>query len=523
MAGQPIRLKYLLRERHWQIYRTFCIEYDKVADVIDPELTGTWPSRTQFHRWLSGDLKGLPYPDHCRILEGMLPGWTAAQMFEPVAGHAEQEGQAKLAAARATTDRLRNDRAAAARSPQIGALLNSDTTAKPVLAGAPSPPSPEVAVAVSQERWRAVRRYLAERGRAVLAHDVMRLYDPSRRVAGTPHMTPPGWLPDRPTPLENVTLVWQPLSPRPVITGRDEAELRPILPLRTPRQAFPSYTSAIRYLSPPRLFENRPSYRLLDVAGDTLTFGLTTYFDKLDVSEALTHEYAAAAMEGTPSWPRLPFRSLFTNPFDLSLRIAAPGINTLTIRRDTRDGLATFFLHLRDATKVVLGGGEYSVIPAGEFQPASISPDSMVSDLDLWRNMVREYSEELLGRPEHDGSSGQPLDYEVWSFYRDMQRAREAGYIRAYYLGTVCHGLGLGPSILTVVVIDDVVFDGLFRDLVGDNAEGRVIAAPRADKSITGLPFTEETINHFLTHEPIGGTSAACLVLSWEMRECLVG
>jgi hypothetical protein len=86
MAGQPIRLKYLLRDRHWQTYRTFCIEYDKAAEAIDPALKGTWPSRTQLHRWLSGDLKGLPYPDHCRILEGMLPGWSVAQMFEPHMG-----------------------------------------------------------------------------------------------------------------------------------------------------------------------------------------------------------------------------------------------------------------------------------------------------------------------------------------------------------------------------------------------------------------------------------------------------
>lgn len=83
MAG-AIRLKALLRQRHWQTYRTFCAEYDKVAETIDEDLVGTWPSRAQLHRWLSGDLKGLPYPDHCRILEGMFPGWTAEQLFTPI-------------------------------------------------------------------------------------------------------------------------------------------------------------------------------------------------------------------------------------------------------------------------------------------------------------------------------------------------------------------------------------------------------------------------------------------------------
>lgn len=27
-------------------------------------------------------LRGLPYPDHCRVLEEMLPGWTADQLFQ---------------------------------------------------------------------------------------------------------------------------------------------------------------------------------------------------------------------------------------------------------------------------------------------------------------------------------------------------------------------------------------------------------------------------------------------------------
>lgn len=75
-------LKALLRQRHWQTYSTFCAEYDKVARTVEPRLVGTWPSRAQHHRWLSGTLAGLPYPDHCRILEKMFPSWTAAQLFE---------------------------------------------------------------------------------------------------------------------------------------------------------------------------------------------------------------------------------------------------------------------------------------------------------------------------------------------------------------------------------------------------------------------------------------------------------
>jgi hypothetical protein len=76
-------LKVLLREKHWQNYSTFSAEYDKAAQRVEAELVGGYPSRAQLHRWLTGGLRSLPYPDHCRVLEEMFPGWTAEQLFQP--------------------------------------------------------------------------------------------------------------------------------------------------------------------------------------------------------------------------------------------------------------------------------------------------------------------------------------------------------------------------------------------------------------------------------------------------------
>lgn len=80
------RLKIVLRERHLQTHSAFCREYEKIATMIDPALVGSAPKRAQFHRWLSGELKGLPYPHHCRVLEEMLPGHTAIELFAPDIG-----------------------------------------------------------------------------------------------------------------------------------------------------------------------------------------------------------------------------------------------------------------------------------------------------------------------------------------------------------------------------------------------------------------------------------------------------
>lgn len=82
MPAQSARLLFLLRERHWQTYGTFVREYKKAAKDVDPELAKSPPSRAQFYRWISGEVKGQPYSDHCLVLEKMFPEWSAGQLLE---------------------------------------------------------------------------------------------------------------------------------------------------------------------------------------------------------------------------------------------------------------------------------------------------------------------------------------------------------------------------------------------------------------------------------------------------------
>ncbi|MFJ9365198.1 hypothetical protein ACIRRA_12360 [Nocardia sp. NPDC101769] len=81
--GPGTELRALLRKRHWQTHSTFLREYDKAAARIDPDLVGRGPLKAQFYRWLTGEIKSLPFPDHCRVLEEMLPGYTVDELFAP--------------------------------------------------------------------------------------------------------------------------------------------------------------------------------------------------------------------------------------------------------------------------------------------------------------------------------------------------------------------------------------------------------------------------------------------------------
>jgi len=379
----------------------------------------------------------------------------------------------------------------------------------------------------SQAEWCSGRRHL-NRTRGALARTAAQLYRADVRLGEVPFMARRAWIPRAPLRLEHIALEWTDDAADTSITG-GEPEAARILPLRAPGQRFTRYTSAIRYLDPPALFENRPSYRLLDVdfapSSSRMRFGLGTYFDKLDLSEAVAHELGIAedADSGSvPSWSSLPLRALIGDPFDLRRRFVMPAIATLTLRRNRTTGDATFLLHWRDPAKVATAAGVYGLIPAGEFQPSSIASRDRENDFDMWRSIVREYSEEVLGEPERDGSSGAPLDYQNWPLYCTLQQARQAGRVSVFCLGVGLDTLTLTATILTVAVFDDDVFDELFGKAVQVNAEGVLITAAESSAVSEGLPFTETTVRRLLEDEPIASSCACILDRAWRFREAIL-
>ena len=180
----------------------------------------------------------------------------------------------------------------------------------------------------------------------------------------------------------------------------------------------------------------------------------------------------------------------------------------------------TFLLHWRDPARVATAGGTYDVIPAGEFQPSSVALWDRRADLDLWRNIVREYAEEVLGEPEHDGSRSQPIDYDAWPLYQRLEAAQDDGTVAPFLLGLGLDALTLAATILTVVVIDDEVFCEVFGDAVRFNDEGEVVTVGGGSPA-GGVPFTREAVSRMLSSEPMASPGAACLALEWQHRRFL--
>lgn len=397
-----------------------------------------------------------------------------------------------------------------ARSEQLE--LRQRITEPPIMSARAPGPAVAEQIRQSQAEWLHVRNAPGVRGRE-LTELAAWLYPQSQRGPGGHVLACPGWLLDEPIELDEVHLLRSDAHDFPSALAPTEH----VLPLTDRGYRYTTYSRAVRDLVRPRLLENRLSYRLLDVQaskGLTMTFGTTSFFETFDVKQSIAHEFKAAwlAADGSvPEWDALPLRAAVGDPFDPQRLLMSPGVSTLTIRRGS-DGDHRFVLHERDGGKVADGGGVCHVVPAGEFQPSSVDPTDVYNDFSLWRNIMREFSEEFLGNPEHDGNSPQPIDYANEEPFRSFERARASGRFRLWHYGLVIEPLELGAVQLTVAVIDDEVFDKLFANMVRTNDEGKIVGG----NGRTDMPFTGEAIDRLTPR--LSASALTLLRVAWRDR-----
>src|SRR6266496_2358566 len=364
----------------------------------------------------------------------------------------------------------------------------------------------------SEERWLRVRAYLRDH-RHGLAVEAGGSYPDEAKVSGTPLLTVPSWHPETPIPLDAIELEYRPEADSAAVRGMEEAAW-PLLPVRADGSRYRSYSEALAELAAPDSFENRSTYRSIQTDLTTtphLVFGPGRYFDGIDVGEACAHEYAATVL-GEHDQPGL--RALVGDPFDPARRPMNVAISALTLRLDPAAGAATFPLHRRGRETVGHAGGLYQVLPVGVFQPASDEPWNTMNDFSLWRCMVREYAEELLGESEYRGAGEAPIDYEGWPFASRMTQALHRGTVRAYCFGLGVDPLTLATDLLVAAVFDATIFDEFFGGLVVNNAEGSVLAA---------VPFEHAVVQRLISEEPMQAAGAGLLALAWQHRRRLLG
>ena len=368
-----------------------------------------------------------------------------------------------------------------------------------------------------RQEWLAVRQYLRA-NRIPLTVAAVDRYPDHERVAGTTLLADPGFVPPEPIELDRISLVLNDTAPAPAVVG-NEPEGAGALPADDEGRRFDGYYDAVAALDPPKLFENRPLYRLcgarLTGPAPTLSFADGTYFEAAGLGDACGHEFAAAHRRGGAPTP---LRDLIGDPCDPSRRSMPMAVSALTIRFDRRTGAASFPLHWRDPALVAHAGGMHHTLPAGTFQAAGPGPVNRAADFGLWRCMVREYAEELAGQPEMEADTRTGIDYDNWPFAKAMAAARADGKISAHALALGVDPLTLAVDLLAAFVFDAEVYDSLFATGSSHNEEGRILLGTNA----TGYTFDSDTIGSLLASAPLQPGGAALLRLADRHRGLLL-
>ena len=376
----------------------------------------------------------------------------------------------------------------------------------------------------SQHAWLATRRALnANHQRLAMA--AAQLYPEGRSEEPTGLLIRPEWMWPDPVDLDAISIRYSPDEAAPAITGSEETSSQ-VRPLRADGHRYARYSHAIRDVAQPTLFENRYSWRLTGVQlgddGGELRFGDMNYFEAMDTCEAVAHETTSHHVRedgsvAPSSWTGLRLRRAIGDPFDLARRPVLLSINTLTIRRD-RTG-ATVVLHSRNPANVATSGGVIGVMPAGVFQPSTVRAGDHNADFNLWRNIMREYSEEFLGNPEHNGD-GQGANYDDEPF-KSLDAARRDGHLRIYGVGIALGALDLWAGLETIAVIDADTFDDLFAGLVSVNEEGTVVRMGHS-KPTVHVPLTAGVIDELWASGRLAPETAFSLRTAWLHRDRLL-
>lgn len=323
-----------------------------------------------------------------------------------------------------------------------------------------------------------------------------------------------GWIPESPIELSKIQLSWR--------TQKDKIT-PPIL------KSFPaedSYQENIKKFYPEVKLENRFAYKLSDIHLSNglfdLVFSPSQYFDYFNTCEALSYEFCWILLEKHKK--NLPLKNLnFSNMrfplrddiniFDFTNRSTVAGINTLLIvLNKNKIGDHYYYFHKRQSKELAEAMNTFHVVPAGTFQPDGFNDNFHGRDFDLFRNILRELAEELLGKDELSNIIKDEKNFmeeypicEYVSLFKDSNA-------KVFFLGLGLDPLTTKPEILTCIAIDGSKVGREINLNFKDNYEGEHFM----------VPFTKEGIRKYLQHENTLPAGAACLAIVEKQYESFV-
>ena len=320
-----------------------------------------------------------------------------------------------------------------------------------------------------------------------------------------------GWLPEEPVEFDEIELF--------LTDGHFDCSKEKLLSRQVKDFGVNNYCECLKEACPEMLLEPNPTYRLLELEDDIpvkkMLFGPDRYDNFINTCELLSFVFSQTLYEQDKlsrevmNTLNFPLRDQI-DPFDFYNRSCSVGIITLLIFSDIANG--TFYLHHRAGANSkgkeqelllpVEAGNTIHVVPSGTFQPSHEEDVHHHQDFQIYRNIMREFGEELFGKKEYGAMHGKSYDVLSETPIKQFDNMICNGEGKAYYLGIGLDCLNLKPEILTVLVFDTRKINRFMQELEFENCfEGEYFE----------VEFTKEELLRFVNEDRIQPSCAACL------------
>ena len=357
-------------------------------------------------------------------------------------------------------------------------------------------------------------------------------------------LTLPLWIPSVAIPLENVKVSkdqsWA--NDMKMISNKLDLEhfevysglennlksLEYLWPMTDNRSKILNYSDAVTRYDKPNLWWDSAGYRMTNIkVGEQfeLVFRIGRYFALFDTLEALAFESAKADFsaqilrKNQINFESLKGRRIAGDPINLDQRCSYLGVATITLFG--RDGDYRFVMHQRDMRKVAVAEGLVTVVPAGEFEPSADSDTMIDKDFDIWKNIMREFNEELINPTEGSEQIKYQIDWEKDSPFKELNQLRNEGNIQVFFLGFIISPLNLKPIMMTTIVFSSGTFDKIVPVRKEKNEEGNLLWIVK-QQGYEGHKFDENGVKFFLSNPNLAPDHRACLIAAWNNRDKII-
>ena len=276
--------------------------------------------------------------------------------------------------------------------------------------------------------------------------------------------------------------------------------------------------------SRPVLFD-APIYQLLSFNDLNGTYNLSCcrsdYFSYMDNCELLFFEFARAvwkqfiikgkkAVANKIKNKHIPIRKSL-DIFNFQNRCVGIGINTIFLMKDGNK--ISFFKHKRAPGATMEAINTEHVVPAGTFQPRTGIPATQDIDFDIYKNILRELGEELLGKKDMEEIKTSTEDITKDRKIKEFHNLVLEGYAKAFFLGWGMDPLTTKAEFLTAFVVNIQEFKKRFGEpQFKHNWEGEHYS----------FSFDKDTILEFVNGPYTLPAGAGCAKLAWKNKNVLI-